>query len=130
MIELFTRQVRAADLDLILTVTAIGQQIGQFIERERAEREIRALNAGLEQRVLERTAQLESALAERKWAAETLEQMRRRNELILTSAGEGIYGVDRTGRATFVNPAAAALTGYHVSQLLNRRLHQVLRHSG
>ena len=130
VIELFTRQVRAADLDLILTVTAIGQQIGQFIERERAEREIRALNAGLEQRVLERTAQLESALAERKWAAETLEQMRRRNELILTSAGEGIYGVDRTGRATFVNPAAAALTGYHVSQLLNRRLHQVLRHSG
>ncbi|HTD79418.1 MAG TPA: ATP-binding protein, partial [Chloroflexota bacterium] len=97
--------------------------------RKQAEQEIRTLNAGLEQRVRERTAQLEEALTERKWAAEKLEQLRRRNELILTSAGEGIYGVDCNGRATFVNPAAAAMAGHEVSQLVERPLHDVLRHS-
>jgi PAS domain S-box-containing protein len=129
VIELFSTDPRPADLDLIMTVTAIGQQIAQFIERDRAEQQIRALNAGLEERVRERTAQLEEALTERRWAAEKIEELRRRNELILTSAGEGIYGVDCNGRATFVNPAAAALTGYEVSQLLERPLHEALRHS-
>jgi two-component system, sensor histidine kinase and response regulator len=97
--------------------------------RREAELEIRTLNASLEQRVRERTGQLEEALTERKWAADKLEELRRRNELILTSAGEGIYGVECNGQATFVNPAAAALTGYEVSQLLERSLHEVLRHS-
>jgi two-component system, sensor histidine kinase and response regulator len=85
-------------------------------DRKRAEEEIRALNTGLEQRVHERTAQLE--------------RLRLQNELILTSAGEGIYGVDRRGRATFVNPVAAGLTGYTIPRLLGRSLHDVLRHSG
>ena len=35
----------------------------------------------------------------------------RQNELLLTSVGEGIYGVDLEGRITFVNPAAARLSG-------------------
>lgn len=41
-----------------------------------------------------------------------LERLSRRTESILDSAGEGIYGVDRDGLATFDNASAAALTGY------------------
>ena len=97
--------------------------------RNQAEQEIRTLNATLEARVRERTAQLQDALTERQWAADKVEELRRRNELILTSAGEGIYGVQCNGHATFVNPAAAALTGHEVGQLLDRPLHELLRHS-
>ena len=32
-------------------------------------------------------------------------------DLILSSAGEGIYGLDEKGLTTFVNPAAAAMLG-------------------
>src|SRR5256885_12297142 len=37
------------------------------------------------------------------------------------SAGEGIYGLDLQGRTTFINPAAAKLTGWKVEELLGVR---------
>ena len=46
--------------------------------------------------------------------------MQRRNELILNSAGEGICGFDLQGRATFVNPAAAKITGWKVEELIGK----------
>lgn len=47
--------------------------------------------------------------SERKKAEQSLAQLQRQYSLILTRAGEGIYGLDRDGRTTFVNPAAARL---------------------
>jgi len=35
--------------------------------------------------------------------------MERQNTLILDATGDGIYGLDREGRATFINPAGAAM---------------------
>jgi len=45
------------------------------------------------------------------------------NRLILASAGDGIFGVDREGRITFTNPAAAAMLGTGVEALTGRRHH-------
>lgn len=47
VIEIFTRQMSPVDEDLIQTVTALGIQIGQFIERKRAEEELAARVADL-----------------------------------------------------------------------------------
>jgi len=52
-----------------------------------------------------------------------------RNELILNAAGDGICGLDRQGLITFVNPAAAAMTGYATSELLGRPIHATLHHT-
>jgi PAS domain S-box-containing protein len=49
--------------------------------------------------------------------------------MILNSAGEGIYGMDRTGNTTFVNPAAAKMLGWEVHELLGRPIHKVAHHS-
>jgi PAS domain S-box-containing protein len=49
--------------------------------------------------------------------------------LILDAAGEGIYGLDVEGRSTFVNPAAARLTGHTPDELLGQRMHDVVHHS-
>ena len=43
---------------------------------------------------------------------EKLEKLNQQNELILNSAGEGIFGLDIEGRHTFVNPVAAKMLGY------------------
>ncbi|PKO58318.1 MAG: hypothetical protein CVU25_05015, partial [Betaproteobacteria bacterium HGW-Betaproteobacteria-19] len=39
------------------------------------------------------------------------------NELLLHTAGEGIYGVDREGLASFVNPSALRMLGYRHEQV-------------
>ena len=49
-----------------------------------------------------------------------LQKLQRRYESILNSAGEGIYGLDLQGRTTFVNPAAAKITGWKVEELVGR----------
>ncbi len=49
-----------------------------------------------------------------------LQKLQRRYESILNSAGEGIYGLDLQGRTTFVNPAAAKLTGWKVEEVVGR----------
>jgi PAS domain S-box-containing protein len=65
----------------------------------------------------------------RKRAEAALEQLSRRYELILQSAGEGILGLDTHGRATFTNAAAAALLDYPAEELIGRELHPLVHHS-
>jgi PAS domain S-box-containing protein len=52
--------------------------------------------------------------------AQEIQKLQHRYELILNSAGEGICGLDMNGKATFVNPAAAEMTGWDVKELLGR----------
>ena len=59
-------------------------------------------------------------ITERKQAENVAEQLRRRNELILKSAGQGIYGLDQNGNTTFVNPAAAKMLGWEADELLGQ----------
>ena len=61
--------------------------------------------------------------------ADSLHTLTRRNELILTSAGEGIYGVDLEGKTTFINPAAAKMLGYETSELIGQPMHALAHHS-
>lgn len=49
-----------------------------------------------------------------------LQKLQRRNELILNSAGEGICGFDLQGKATFVNPAAARITGWKIEEMIGK----------
>jgi len=58
VIEFFSHEIRRPDPDALEMFAAIGSQIGQFIERRRAETELRRLNSDLEQRVAEGTSRL------------------------------------------------------------------------
>ncbi len=62
-------------------------------------------------------------------AEDKLAQLHQQQELILASATEGILGIDLQGNHTFVNPAAAALLGYEVEELLGRPSHSTWHHS-
>ena len=68
-------------------------------------------------------------ITERKTFEEALEQLNRRHERVLKSAGEGIFGLDLEGNATFVNPAAARMTGWEAEELVGRPQHEVLHHT-
>ncbi|MFP4404459.1 sigma 54-interacting transcriptional regulator [Rhodosalinus sp.] len=55
-------------------------------------------------------------------------ELERRNQLILNAAGEGIYGINAEGCATFVNRAAQEMLGWTSEDLLGRNIHAMIHH--
>src|SRR5215218_3309545 len=68
-------------------------------------------------------------ITERKTFEEALERLSRQHEMVLEAAGEGIFGLDLDGNATFVNPAAVRITGWEAEELVGRPQHDVLHHT-
>ncbi len=98
--------------------------------------ELRNARDELEMRVEKRTAELTQAIKaqqmeilQRKRAEETLKNLSIQNNLILESAGEGIFGVDLKGNHTFINPAAAKMLGYEADELIGRHSHSIWHHT-
>jgi PAS domain S-box-containing protein len=56
----------------------------------------------------------------------TMTRLRRDNELILNSAGEGIIGLDEAGRVASVNPAGARLLGGSEEEIIGRCFENLL----
>jgi PAS domain S-box-containing protein len=141
----WTRRMDACSEELKKATSLLHMQL---TERKISEEELIKKRAELENRLsaLERSkADLQEELDRRKLAEKTLDrqrqelarskgvlevhvqertqaiqQLQRRYELILNSAGEGICGLDSEGRATFVNPAAAKITGWKIDELTGR----------
>jgi PAS domain S-box-containing protein len=65
----------------------------------------------------------------RRDASATNKKLRRQNELLLNSVGEGIIGLDREGKCTFLNPAATRLLDWEADELIGKQLHCLLHHS-
>ncbi|MDR4494221.1 MAG: PAS domain S-box protein [Nitrospirales bacterium] len=68
-------------------------------------------------------------ISERKAAERALNELRLHTDRILKAAGEGIFGLDLTGRHTFVNPAAAAMLGYTCQELIGQPSHSLWHHT-
>ena len=65
-------------------------------------------------------------ITDRKAEQARLAEAEERGRLLLESAAEGIFGVDRAGRITFVNPAGAAMLGYAGEELVGRDAHEAV----
>jgi PAS domain S-box-containing protein len=68
-------------------------------------------------------------ITEENTARQELQELSRRNELILETAGDGIYGVDLEGKTTFVNRAATEITGWRADELIGRSQHELIHHT-
>jgi PAS domain S-box-containing protein len=91
-------------------------------ERKRVEEEVRRLNADLEDRVAERTAQLQSALVE-------LRESEGRYRAVIEQSAEGMYLVDGdTRRILETNPALQDMLGYTAEELRGMELHEIVAH--
>jgi PAS domain S-box-containing protein len=92
----------------------------EVAERKHAEDKVRALNAELEQRVLERTSRLEAANRE-------LEENREWLRVTLSSIGDAVLACDTAGRVTFENPMAATLTGWPPAEALGHPIESIFK---
>jgi PAS domain S-box-containing protein len=54
------------------------------------------------------------------------EELSRRQEILLDSVADGICGVDRRGRVSFANPAAARLLGADAATIVGKPVHELL----
>ena len=68
-------------------------------------------------------------ITERKRKLEEVTKIYNENQLILQSAGEGVYGLCCEGKTTFVNPAAAKMLGYEIEELKGKPMHSLLHHT-
>ena len=60
---------------------------------------------------------------------ESLAHLRRQNDLILHAAGEGIYGLDRESRTTFINPAVTQMLGWTSEDIVGHDMHDIIHHT-
>ena len=58
-----------------------------------------------------------------------LRRLQTQHQLILDSAGEGIYGLDRDGRITFSNAAATEILGWELEDIVGQSAHDAHHHS-
>ncbi len=110
--------------------TDLEQQLAE------ATHELTLTRNNLEQRVERRTfeisvanASLNREIAERIQAETETKRIKRRMELILESAGEGIFGLDIDGKVTFVNKAAASMLGWEAEDLVGQSHHALIHHT-
>ncbi len=64
----------------------------------------------------------------RKQEQEALRESASQHRAVLTSLGEGVYGMDRAGRCTFVNAAALAMLGFSETEMLGQNQHELFHH--
>lgn len=58
-----------------------------------------------------------------------LERLSVTYESILSSAGEGMYGLDKEGRATFANAASMRILGWCCEEIIGSAVHDIHHHS-
>lgn len=56
-------------------------------------------------------------------------KLQKQMELILNSAGEGIFGLDVAGNVTFMNKAASIMLGWEQEELIGKSHHELVHHS-
>jgi PAS domain S-box-containing protein len=87
-----------------------------------------AFDAGAVELLDEFAGDLSFGIAIQRGRAE-LGRLEKQNALILDATGEGIFGLDLEGRATFINPAAAAMLQWDAVETLGQPTHALYHHT-
>ncbi len=95
---------------------------------ELAARRLRGQAAVLEQLLAVHERTVIADVIQRDLAEARLDRLRRDYELLLTSAKDGIYGVDRDGNTTFINPAGAAMLRWEPGEVIGRPMHALVHY--
>ena len=62
-------------------------------------------------------------------AQAAMKRLEKQNTLILDATGEGIFGLDLEGRATFINPAGAAMLQWTAEEITAQSMHALHHHT-
>ena len=127
-------EIRQSKEEVLQEQTRLEEQVKKLTtEKSNLEEELNRRNQA-EKALKQKRFELESSksVLELHVQARTaeLQSLQRRYEMILNSAGEGICGLDVDGKATFVNPAVAKLTGWPLDELIGKAEHDLFVSNG
>ena len=127
-------EVRQAKEQVLREQTKLEEQLNRLtIEKTSLEEELNRRNQA-EKALKQKRFELESSKSvleiHVQARTEELQNLQRRYEMILNSAGEGICGLDVEGKATFVNPTVAKLTGWPIDELIGRSEQEIFVSNG
>jgi|GEM_PF-888665 len=111
--ELINRKKDGELYDEAITITPVRDIQGEI-------RHFIAIKQDISQRKRE---EAESARAQAE-----IERLATRNQLLLNSAGDGIYGTDENGLCIFINPAALNMLGYVLEEVIGHDQHALFHH--
>lgn len=93
--------------------------IHDITERKNSENEIKKLNEELEEKVIERTAQLADAI-------ETLRKSEEKYREIVENISDVVHTSDYKGYFTYINPACKKLTGYTQDEIIGKHFSELV----
>jgi PAS domain S-box-containing protein len=76
--------------------------------------------------LLEKNASLQQEITDKKEAEYVIQRLTHNNQLLLDSAGEGIFGLDSEGIITFINPEGCRLLEYKKEELIGKNFSFIL----
>ena len=103
-------------------VLFVGSTLFVLRMGERTHRSLTKARDDLEDKVEERTTELREKQKHLSVAEE-------RSRLLLDSAGEGIFGINREGQCTFANPSALDMLGYTQGEIVGKDIHNLIHHT-
>ena len=102
-----------------LSGEVIAYRLCYAIERQRLQSQLFEANMALEQRVVERTAQLEATV-------QHLSQSEQRHRSLFEGALDAIFTTDGNARIVEANPAACSVSGYTLEELKGRHYGELM----
>ena len=113
VLEFFAQEAVEPDTGWLALVTQIGVQLGRVYERAEAVAAVRAARDQLEERVQQRTAELDHANLQ-------ITASERRYRQVLYNLREVVFQTDPQGAWTLLNPAWTEISGYSLKESLGR----------
>ncbi|AKL95913.1 sensor histidine kinase ResE [Clostridium aceticum] len=111
------------------SVTGVILSLVDVTKRKKAEDKLRKTNDLLEKNVMERTAELQAEVAERKKTEEALRQSEQRYRQVFENTSDGIFLTDVVSHEVFrfvaFNPSLEKLAGLWSSEVCGKYIHEV-----
>jgi len=123
VIECFSRESLVQRDDLLSVLEAVGRQVGNFLEKKKAEEKLIQSHSELEERVKDRTSELANTL--NRLLGEISEREKIQNKLKLFGHAikdikECVYITDLENRTLFVNSSFESTYGFYENELLGK----------
>jgi PAS domain S-box-containing protein len=125
VIECFNKKSIEEKQELFDVLESAARQIGNFIERKKAEEKLRISNLELEEKVRKRTSELASTLAKLIKESEEKELIQNKIRLFahaIRSIKDCVYITDLRNNTLFVNQAFQNTYGYDEEELLQKEI--------